>query len=237
MGELAGQKVLVVGGSSGIGLGAAIVAAEAGAAVTIASRSNAKLAAAIQQIGHGAEGRVLDATDDVQVAGFFADGAVWDHVVASAGKGGRGRITDQSTAEAMDAMDAKFWAYWRVARAARIAPAGSLTFVSGGLARKPAPGAATTSAINAAIHGLTRGLALDFAPVRVNTVCPGMVETPLWDRIPEADRRAMYERTAATLPVGRIGQPADIGQAILFLMTSRFTTGSVLVIEGGSMLL
>ena len=85
--------------------------------------------------------------------------------------------------------------------------------------------------------GLTRGLALDFAPTRVNTVSPGIIDTPLWDRMSAADKSAMYAKAAATLPARRIGQPQDVGQAILFLMTNPFATGSVLHLDGGSMLL
>jgi NAD(P)-dependent dehydrogenase (short-subunit alcohol dehydrogenase family) len=140
-------------------------------------------------------------------------------------------------ADAMAAMNGKFWTYFRIARAARIATGGSLTLVSGGLGSKPAPGAALVSAINAAIEGLTRGLALDFAPTRVNTVSPGIIDTPLWDRMTATDRQAMYAKATATLPARRVGKPEDVGQAILFLMTNPFATGSVLHLDGGSLLL
>ncbi len=171
--SLHGQQVLVVGGSSGIGLATAKAAVAAGAHVTIAGRSEAKLELAVQALGHGVVGRPLDAGDDKSVADFFADGKTWDHVVATTGAGGRGQIANIAMADALAAMNGKFWTYFRVARAAKIATGGSLTLVSGGLGSKPAPGAALVSAINAAIEGLTRGLALDFAPTRVNTVSPG----------------------------------------------------------------
>jgi len=205
--------------------------------VTIAGRSEAKLELAVQALGHGAIGRPLDAADDKSVEAFFADGKTWDHVVATTGAGGRGPVASIAMADAMAAMNGKFWIYFRIARAAKIATSGSLTLVSGGLGSKPAPGAALVSAINAAIEGLTRGLALDFAPTRVNTVSPGIIDTPLWDRMSAADRQAMYAKATATLPARRIGKPEDVGQAILFLMTNPFATGSVLHLDGGSMLL
>src|SRR5262249_51855374 len=151
--------------------------------------------------------------------------------------GGRGPVASIAMADAMAAMNGKFWTYFRIARAAKIATGGSLTLVSGGLGSKPAPGPALVSAINAAIEGLTRGLALDFAPTRVNTVSPGIIDTPLWDRMSAADRQAMYAKATATLPARRVGKPEDVGQAILFLMTNPFATGSVLHLDGGSMLL
>jgi NAD(P)-dependent dehydrogenase (short-subunit alcohol dehydrogenase family) len=232
-----GQQVLIVGGSSGIGLATAKAAAQAGAHVTIAGRSEAKLELAVQALGHGAVGRPLDAGDDKSVADFFAEGKTWDHVVATTGAGGRGQIANIAMADALAAMNGKFWTYFRIARAAKIATGGSLTLVSGGLGSKPAPGAALVSAINAAIEGLTRGLALDFAPTRVNTVSPGIIDTPLWDRMATADRQAMYAKATATLPARRVGKPEDVGQAILFLMTNPFATGSVLHLDGGSLLL
>lgn len=237
MTSLEGKSVLVVGGSSGMGLATARAAAEAGAGVTIASRSEDKLARAAEAVGHGVAARRLDATDDVSVEAFFNDAGVWDHVVLSAGAGGRGRLPDIAMEDAHAAMEAKFWAYFRVARAARIAPAGSLTFVSGGLGRKPAPGAALVSAVNAAIEGLTIGLAIDLAPTRVNTVSPGIVDTPLWDRMTSAEREAMYARAAATLPARRIGRPEDVAQAIVHMMTNPFLTGAVLTLDGGGRLL
>jgi len=237
MTSLHGQHVLVVGGSSGIGLATAKAAVEAGAHVTIAGRSEAKLELAVQALGHGAVGKPVDAMDDASVEHFFADGKIWNHVVATTGAGGRGEISRIAMADALTAMNAKFWTYFRVARAAKIASGGSLTLVSGSLGSKPTSGAALVSAINAAIEGLTRGLALDFAPTRGNTVSPGIIDTPLWDRMRVADKNAMYAMAAATLPVRRIGQPQDVGQAILFLMTNPFATGSVLHLDGGAMLL
>jgi NAD(P)-dependent dehydrogenase (short-subunit alcohol dehydrogenase family) len=234
--SLHGRQVLVVGGSSGIGLATAKMAVEAGAHVTIAGRSEAKLELAVQSLGHGVVGRPVDAADDKSVADFFADAKVWDHVVATTGAGGRGRIPDMSMADAFAAMNGKFWTYVRVARAAKIVSGGSLTLVSGLYGSKPAPGTALVGAINGAIDGLTRGLAVDFAPTRVNTVSPGIIDTPLWNRMPPADRSALFAQVAATLPARRVGHSEDVAQAIIFLMTNPFATGSILHLEGGAML-
>ena len=235
--SLNGKDVLIVGGSSGIGLATAKLAAEAGAKVTIASRSQDKLTAAVKDIGHGVSARVLDAGDDSSVAAFFADGRVWDHIVTSAGQGGRGKLADLTMDAAFAAMNAKVWSYFRVARAAKVAPGGSLTFVTGGLGSKPSPGASLVSAVNAAVEGMTRGLALDFAPTRVNTVSPGMVVTPLWDQFNDQQKKALFDKAATNLPARRVGQPEDLGHAILFVMTNPYTTGTVVHVDGGSALL
>lgn len=236
MDALDGAAVMVFGGSSGIGLGIAKAAAAAGAKVTIAGRDQARLAAAGKALP-AAETVQLDATDEPALAAFFSGRGAFDHVVVSVGKGGRGKITEQAPAEAMAALEAKFWTYYRVARTAKIVPGGSLTVVSGTIGHKPAPGAALVSAINAAVEGLTRGLAVDFAPTRVNTVCPGIIDTPLWDRLGDDGRQALYTSAAATLPARRIGQPDDVARATLMLMTNPFATGSTLVLDGGGLLL
>jgi NAD(P)-dependent dehydrogenase (short-subunit alcohol dehydrogenase family) len=234
--SLHGRQVLVVGGSSGIGLATAKMAVEAGAHVTIAGRSEARLELAVQSLGHGVVGRPLDAADDKSVADFFADAKAWDHVIATTGAGGRGRLSELSMADAFAAMNGKFWTYVRIARAAKIVSGGSLTLVSGLYGSKPAPGTAMVGAINGAIDGLTRGLAVDFAPTRVNTVSPGIIDTPLWNRMPPADRSALFAQVAASLPARRVGEAQDVAQAIIFLMTNPFATGSILHLEGGAML-
>lgn len=235
--SLTNKKVLVVGGSSGIGLGTAKMAAEAGAKVTIAGRSQDRLDAALKTLPKGVVARKLDATSDAEVEAFFKADPAWDHVVTSAGAGGRGALAGIPMDQALAAMDGKFWAYYRIARAVKLAPDGSLTFVSGLLSQKPAPNAALVSAVNAAVEGLTGGLALDFAPARVNTICPGAVDTPLWDQLAPDARKALYERVAKTLPTRLMGQPEHIAHAILMVMTNPYVTGTVMFIEGGSQLI
>lgn len=235
--SLTNKKVLVVGGSSGIGLGTAKMAAEAGAKVTIAGRSQDRLDAALKTLPKGVVARKLDATSDAEVEAFFKADPTWDHVVTSAGAGGRGALAGIPMDQALAAMDGKFWAYYRIARAVKLAPDGSLTFVSGLLSQKPAPNASLVSAVNAAVEGLTGGLALDFAPARVNTICPGAVDTPLWDQLAPDARKALYERVAKTLPTRLMGQPEHIAHAILMVMTNPYVTGTVMFIEGGSQLI
>ncbi len=234
MNSLQGKSVLVVGGSSGIGLGIAQVAAGEGAQVTIASRSQRKLDAALATLGASAKASVLDAGKDAEVDAFFGDGRKWDHVVTSAGMGGRGALPSIEMKTAYAAMDAKFWVYFRVARAAKIAEGGTLTFVSGSLGTKAAFGSALVSATNAAVEALGRGLALDLAPVRVNVISPGVVDTPLWNQFSEERRKEFFATTSQKLPARRIGQPRDIGHAVLFAMTNPFLTGQVIQVDGGS---
>ncbi len=226
-------RVLVFGGSSGIGLAAASTAAKAGASVTIASRSKTKLDAATASIGGNARAVVLDTRDNAAIERFFADEASWDHIVVSASQTATGPVRALGLEEAKASMESKFWGAYRVARAARISESGSLTLVSGTLSVRPSASSVLQGAINAALEALARGLALELAPVRVNTVCPGLIATPLWSGMDEEKREAMFAGAVAHLPVRRVGQPQDIANAVLFLMTTPFATGSTIRVDGG----
>ncbi|PWC35939.1 SDR family oxidoreductase [Azospirillum sp. TSO35-2] len=231
--SLTNARLLVIGGSSGIGLATAQAAAAAGAAVTIASRSQDKLDAALARITGNARAVVLDSRDDTAVERFFADEAPWDHIVVSAAQTPGGPVRGLSLADARAAMDSKFWGAYRVARAAHIREGGSLTFISGFLSVRPSATSVLQGAINAALEALARGLALELAPVRVNAVSPGLIATPLWAGLPADKREAMFAGAAQRLPAGRVGQADDIANAVLFLVQTPFATGSTVRVDGG----
>lgn len=228
-----GKSILVVGGTSGIGLATARAAAQLGGRVTVASRSQDKLAAAQAAIGPDAAGRLLDVTDDAAVEAFFQAAEPYDHVVVSAAVTKMGGIRTLPLADAYAAMNSKFWGAYRIARAAAIRPGGSLTLVTGYLSIRPSKGAVLQGAINAGMESLTKGLALDLAPVRVNAVSPGLVDTPLWDGMAAEAREAMYKATAAHLPAGLVGKPDHIATQILAFMVNPYITGSIVYVDGG----
>ncbi|WP_175890479.1 SDR family oxidoreductase [Burkholderia cepacia] len=231
--KLDDQKVLVVGGSSGIGEATARAFAEAGATVTIASRDAAKLAASKDRIGYGVSTGVMDITDDASVRAFLDSAGEFDHVVVSAAQTATGPVRGLELDDAYAAMDSKFWGAYRIARAVRIRQGGSLTFVSGFLSVRPSKNSVLQGAINAALESLARGLALELAPVRVNTVSPGLIATPLWSKIDAEARDRMYEGAAARLPAGRVGQPEDVANAVLYLASTPYATGSTVLVDGG----
>src|ERR1700745_522503 len=231
--QLAGKKVVVVGGSSGIGLSTAGLAKQEGADVIIASRNAERLDAAAKKLS--ATAIAADVTSDESVAELFRRCGPVDHVVVTAAQLRTGPFKTVSMDDVRATMESKFWGAWRVARAADIRAGGSLTLVSGYLSVRPRPGAAIVGAVNGALESLTRGLALELAPVRVNAVSPGTIDTPIRASMPEAARRDMLAKTAAALPVGRVGQGEDIAQQILTFMALGFATGSIVYVDGGAL--
>src|SRR4030088_3584352 len=231
---LAGKKVVVVGGSSGIGLATAELAKREGADVIVASRNVARLDAVADKLS--AIAIPADVTSDESVAKLFrACGAV-DHVVVTAAKLRTGPFKTVALEDVRATMEGKFWGAWRVARSAEIRPGGSLTLVSGYLSIRPRPNSAIVSAANGALESLARALALELAPARVNDVSPGIIDTPIRAAMPEAARRDMLAQTAAKLPVGRVGVGDDIARQILAFMTIGFATGSIVYVDGGALI-
>lgn len=231
---LAGKKVVVVGGSSGIGLATAELAKAQGAEVIIASRSADKVKAAAAKVG--ATGIVADVTNDDSVVNLFKACGPVDHVVVSAAQLKSGPFKTVSMEDVRSTMEGKFWGAWRVARAAEIKAGGSLTLVSGFLSIRPRPNSAIVGSANGAIESLARSLALELAPVRVNCVSPGIIDTPIRAGMPEAARKEMLAKIASGLPVGRVGLGEDIAVQILAFMANGFATGAIVYVDGGALI-
>jgi NAD(P)-dependent dehydrogenase (short-subunit alcohol dehydrogenase family) len=231
---LNGKKVVILGGTSGFGLATARAAAHVGAEVVIASRSQANVDKALAELPAGVTGATIDVTEEAALNRFFASLGGLDHLVVTAGD--TAPAFNPTTEQARHAFEVRFWGPYLSAKAAapHMRPGGSITLTNGIVAIRPWKGWALTSAVAGAIESFTRGLALDLAPIRVNAVCAGVVKTPLWSGMSEEDREALYTNTAKQLPVGRVGEPEDIAETYLYLMQSRFTTGQIVVIDGGA---
>lgn len=226
------STVLVIGGSSGVGLATAKMLKRMGANVTIASRNLERLCAATRQLGDGAQFLQLDITDTAKVQSL-RDGPRWDHVVISAADTPMGSLAALADDDARRAMDSKFWGAYTAAKYIPVANHGSITFVAGYLSVRPGKASALQSAINAALEALGRALALELAPVRINTVSPGLLNTQLWDGLADDKRVTMFETVAQRLPVGRVGLAEDAAKAVCFLIDNGYTSGSTIYVDGG----
>lgn len=230
-GQVKGSSAVVIGGTSGIGLAAARALRAAGATVQVTGRDAARLAA----IEAGISAHRVDAADEASLAAFLAAVGDFDHlVVAAGGAAADGPFAGIAEDRFRAAFDAKFWVHVRCLRLAQGRVRRSVTLVTGAASRVAMAGLSGLAATNGALDAMIGPLALEFAPVRVNSVSPGLIDTPYWQKLPAEARRGMLDRAAATLPVGRPGTPEDVGQAILFLADNGFTTGSVLACDGGA---
>jgi NAD(P)-dependent dehydrogenase (short-subunit alcohol dehydrogenase family) len=238
---LAGQRIVLIGASTGIGFATAKAALAARAKVVIAGRSVERLDRAWNALERKVEAFRLDATEEHSMAAFFARMESFDHLGVFVPTAPSAKVRAQLGAfletppEAFEAVIRnKFWPQLYAARhgARRIAPGGSLLFVTGQAHRKSLPGYAASAAANGATEALVRTLAVELAPVRVNAIAPGLVESDILRMAPEAFRRAAAEKVARH-PVPRMGSADETAAGILLLMANRFVTGTVLELDGG----
>jgi NAD(P)-dependent dehydrogenase (short-subunit alcohol dehydrogenase family) len=237
--NLTGKKVVVLGGSAGIGLATAQAAAADGAAVIIVSSNPERINKALATLPDTAQGFSIDLRDETAVRDFFNRTGAFDHLVFTAGGPFPfGQVADFSTAGMQEAFQLRFLGAMNAVKYAgpHILPGGSVVLTTGIASLRPQKGWAAGACICGAMDGLTRVLAMELAPIRVNAVSPGIVKTELWAGMAAADREAMYAQAAAALPVGRVGETADIAQTYLYLMKEGFSTGQIIVVDGGAVM-
>jgi NAD(P)-dependent dehydrogenase (short-subunit alcohol dehydrogenase family) len=230
---LQGQRVVVLGGTSGIGLATAVAAASAGASVTVVSSSKERVERALAVLPEGSTGAAVDLADADAVRELFTSDL--DHLVFTAGESlALMPVADVDLERARDFFGLRYFGALTAVQAAapHIRPGGSITLTTGTAKDRPRAGWSVASSICGAIDALTRALAVELAPIRVNAVSPGVVRTPLWGAVSDD----YYDGVAGGLPVGRVGEAEDIARAYLFFMTCGFATGTVLTVDGGALL-
>jgi NAD(P)-dependent dehydrogenase (short-subunit alcohol dehydrogenase family) len=233
------SHALIVGGSSGMGLALAELLVADGSLVTIAGRSADRLRAAASRLGRHdlVRTRQVDVADEEQVRSLFADAGRLDHVVVTAADavGAYAPLREFDLKAARAVVDVKLLGAWLVAKHAvgAMAPGGSITFTSGIAAYRPGPGSSIIAASNGALEALARSLALELAPVRVNVVSPGWIDTPIWETLAGDGKGERLAGMARRLPVERVGQPIDVARAFVAVMHNEFITGTLLHVDGG----
>jgi NAD(P)-dependent dehydrogenase (short-subunit alcohol dehydrogenase family) len=253
-------NVIIVGGSSGMGKAAALEVLRHGGRALLVSRSVTKLqaaqrelqAAVLDDLPHGSNAKhdemvqtyALDCTDEAAVqhwASTQLEEDTWDGlVVTAAGRAPHGPIVDLPTADARGLLESKLWTAYYTAKYVRpkLRPGGAVVFCAGILNRRPGLNCVPLAMANGALEGLTRTAALEWGGlagggIRVNCLSPGFCATERFDHLTPEKRDAMFTNTAASLPLKRIGEPSDMGQAIYYLLTAPFCTGVVLDVDGG----
>ncbi len=234
--SLRGRRVVVIGGASGIGFAVAALSREAGAEVVIASSNAANVAAAVGRLS-GTTGETVDVRDEASVSGLFENLGAFDHLAITAADWSHTMFPatrDIDLSAARDSFEVRFWGALAAVKHATpaIAPDGSITLTSGMLAHRPRRGAPLASAIGGAVEHLTRGLAIDLAPMRINAVCPGIILT---DHVKQMSNE-MLRTYVAGLPLPRGASPAEAATAYVYLMLNSYATGQILPVDGGGSL-
>ncbi|TAL56245.1 SDR family oxidoreductase [Pandoraea sp.] len=233
------QHVVLLGGTSGIGLATAQAALAAGASVSVVSSRSVRVAEAVAKLGDRAKGYTVDLSSESAVRALFGQIGVFDHLVYSAGDSLRtGALTSMELTTVRQIFEVRF--FGAIAAVKHAVPflrsGGSVVLTSGIASLRPQYGWAALASVCSAMEGLTRALAVELAPIRVNLVSPGLVRTPLWDDLPECEREALYAASGSAIPVGRVGEAEDLAQTYVYLMTNRYATGQTVVVDGGGVL-
>jgi NAD(P)-dependent dehydrogenase (short-subunit alcohol dehydrogenase family) len=231
---LTSKEVVVIGGTSGIGLATAVMAQEAGARVTVVGRDKGRLADAVERLGGHARGVAFDVADEAAVEDLFASFDHVDHVALLAGSRVDGEVATLDTSTIQGPVNDRLWGALYVCKhAAPKMTDGSITICSGVGVARPRRGSAVVAAAAGASDILARAVAQEIAPIRVNVIRPGVIDTPLLARVAGERRDQMIASQAKRIPLGRIGQAEEIAHAILFLMSNTYVTGTTLTIDGG----
>jgi len=234
------KKVLLFGGSSGLGLATAKAAAAEGAIVTIVSGNQQRLDLALQHLPASATGQAIDLSQEKNIQQFFAAAGKFDHFIYTAGENIKlNQISDTDIDTARGFFNLRYWGAFAAVKygESHINPGGSISLTGGIAGARPGKGWSVASSICGMMEGFTRAMAVELAPIRVNCVVPGVIRTDLWSSMPEADREQLYTSVGNSILLQRVGEAEDIAQTFCYLMKQTFGTGQCLTVDGGAVLI
>jgi NAD(P)-dependent dehydrogenase (short-subunit alcohol dehydrogenase family) len=237
--KLQGKRVIIMGGTSGIGLATAKAAADEGALVVVVSSNQQRVDNALTELPGNAEGYATDLGQEQNIKAFFEGIGTFDHLVYTAAENlSLTYLNDLELQKARDFFNLRYWGALASLKyaAPHIAREGSISLMSGTANARPGAGWLLGASICGAMDGLTRTMAIELAPIRVNAVAAGVIKTNLWNGLSEADREGMYKSLSETLPLKRVGEAEDVALAFTYLMKQQHVTGQILTVDGGTVL-
>ncbi|WP_428330033.1 SDR family oxidoreductase [Mucilaginibacter sp.] len=236
---LKGKRVIILGGSSGLGFATAKAAAAEGANVVIVSGNQQRIDNALKELPDGNTGFALDLSHEANIKAFFNSIGSFDHLVYTAGENLKlNTISETEIDGARSFFNLRYWGALAAVKygAPHINKGGSISLTSGTASARPGAGWSIASSICGAMEGFVRAMAVELAPIRVNSVVPGVIKTNLWGSMAEADRENLYAAQAEALLLKRVGEAEDIALTFLYLMKQQYGTGQNIIIDGGAVL-
>ena len=237
--SLKNKRVIILGGSSGLGLATAKAAAAEGANVVIVSGNQSRIDIALKELPEDSTGCVVDLSNEEQIKQFFEAAGKFDHMVYTAGENlTLHTINETDIDEARSFFNIRYWGAFAAVKygAPNINAGGAISLISGTASLRPGAAWSVASSICGAMEGFVRAMAVELAPIRVNSVVPGVIKTNLWGSMSEADREGLFKSQAEALLLKRVGEAEDVALAFVYLMKQQFTTGQNIVIDGGAVL-
>ncbi len=237
--SLKNKRVIILGGSSGIGLATAKAAAAEGADVVIVSGNQSRIDGALKELPEGSIGFAVDLSKEEKIKHFFETSGKFDHLVYTAGENlTLHTIKETDVDEARTFFNIRYWGAFAAVKygATNINAGGAISLISGTASLRPGAGWSVASSICSAMEGFARAMAVELAPIRVNSVVPGVIKTNLWGSLSEANREGLFKSQAEGLLLKCVGEAEDVALAFIYLMKQQFATGQNIVIDGGAVL-
>ena len=237
--RLQDKRIIILGGSAGLGLATAKATAAEGANVVIVSSNQSRIDRALKELPQDSKGYAVDLSNENAIKEFFGRAGKFDHLVYTAGENiSMSMAADTDIEKGKDFFTIRFWGALAAIKYSKgnINEGGSINLMSGNFGQRPASGYSLGAAICGAMDAFTRAMAVELAPVRVNNVAAGVIKTGLWNNLPAADREGWYQHLENTLLLQRVGEAEDIAQAFVYLIKQQYTTGQSLITDGGGVL-